>query len=62
VIVDRGGYWKPLAALLRATVEGGFADRTHLDLVAFIDDLDQLLSTLAAMPRGETAEKELDRL
>ncbi|WP_296383419.1 TIGR00730 family Rossman fold protein [Reyranella sp.] len=62
VIVDQGGYWKPLAALLRSCVEGGFADRAHLDLVAFIDDLDQLLPTLAAMPRAKPAEKALDRL
>ncbi len=62
VIVDQGGYWKSLAALLRSCVEGGFADRTHLDLVAFIDDLDQLLPTLAAMPRAKPTEKALDRL
>jgi uncharacterized protein (TIGR00730 family) len=62
IIVDQGGYWKPLAALLRSCVEGGFADRSHLELVAFVDDLDQLLPTLAAMPRMPTAEKELDRL
>ena len=62
VIVDQGGYWQPLAALLRATVEGGFASPSHLDHVAFIEDLDRLLPTLAAMPRGQVAEKELDRL
>jgi uncharacterized protein (TIGR00730 family) len=62
IIVDQGGYWQPLAALLRSIVEGGFAERTHLDLVAFIDDLDQLLPTLAAMPRAKPAEKALDRL
>ncbi len=62
VIVDSGGYWQPLAALLRSCVEGGFADRSHLDVVAFIEDIGQLLPTLAAMPRAETAEKELDRL
>lgn len=62
VIVDQGGYWQPLAALLRSLVEGGFADRAHLALVALIDDLDQLLPTLAAMPRAKTAEKALDRL
>ena len=62
VIVDHGGYWQPLAALLRSCVEGGFADRAHLDLVAFIDDLGQLLPTLAAMPRAKPAEKALDRL
>ena len=62
VIVDQGGYWQPLAALLRSCVEGGFADRSHLDLVAFVETLDQLLPALAAMPRVPTAEKELDRL
>ncbi|MGE5151641.1 MAG: TIGR00730 family Rossman fold protein [Rhodospirillaceae bacterium] len=62
VILDRAGYWRPLADLLRSCVEGGFAAPAHLDHVAFIEDLDQLLPTLRAMPRGETAEKELDRL
>lgn len=62
VIVDLGGYWQPLAALLRSCVDGGFAERSHLDVVAFIETLDQLLPTLAAMPRAATAEKELDRL
>jgi len=62
VIVDQGGYWQPLAGLLRSCIDGGFADRSHLDVVAFIEDLDQLLPTLAAMPRALTAEKELDRL
>ena len=62
VIVDLGGYWQPLAALLQSCVDGGFAERSHLDVVAFIETLDQLLPTLAAMPRAATAEKELDRL
>lgn len=62
VIVDLGGYWQPLAALLQSCVEGGFAERSHLDVVAFIDTLDQLMPTLAAMPRAAMAEKELDRL
>jgi uncharacterized protein (TIGR00730 family) len=62
VIIDLGGYWQPLAALLRSCVEGGFAERAHLDVVAFIETLDQLLPTLAAMPRAAMAEKELDRL
>ena len=62
VIVDQGGYWEPLAALLRGVVEGGFADRTHLDLVAFISDLDALLPTIAAMPQVSGPEKTLDRV
>jgi uncharacterized protein (TIGR00730 family) len=62
VIVDRGGYWQPLAALLRGVVEGGFADRTHLDHLAFVDDLKDVLPAMAAMPRAMVAEKQLDRL
>ena len=62
VIVDQGGYWQPLAALLRGVVEGGFADRTHLDHVAFVSDLDDLLPAIAAMPRAPGPEKTLDRV
>lgn len=62
VIVDIGGYWRPLQQLLQSCVEGGFADRAHLDVVAFIDGLDDLLPTLARMPRRDMAEKALDRL
>jgi uncharacterized protein (TIGR00730 family) len=62
VIVDLDGYWQPLASLLRSCVEGGFAERSHLDVVAFIETVDQLLPALAAMPRAAMAEKELDRL
>lgn len=62
VIVDQNGYWKPLAELLRSTVDGGFADRTHLDLVAFVSSVEQVLPAIAAMPAKPTPEKQLDRL
>lgn len=62
VIIDQGGYWEPLAALLRGVVEGGFAERTHLDHVAFVSDLDDLLPTIAAMPSAPGPEKTLDRV
>ena len=62
VILDLDGYWQPLAGLLQAVVEGGFADRTHLDVVAFVKNLDELLPTLAKMPMDPMHEKELDRL
>ena len=62
MIVDGGDYWRPLADLLRSVVEGGFADRTHLDHVAFISDLKDLLPALAAMPRDAGMEKQLDRI
>lgn len=62
VIVDEDGYWQPLAELLRSVVEGGFADRTHLDHVAFVSDLKDLLPTLAAMPGSAAEARELGRL
>ena len=62
VIVDQGGYWQPLAALLRGVVEGGFAERTHLDNVAFVSDLKDVLPAIAAMPPSAGFETRLDRV
>jgi uncharacterized protein (TIGR00730 family) len=62
VIIDQGGYWQPLAALLRGIVEGGFAERTHLDHVVFVSDLKGVLPAIAAMPRPAGLEKRLDRV
>ena len=62
VIVDQGGYWEPLAALLRSVVEGGFAERRHLDHVAFVRDLKELLPAIAAMPQEAAPEPRLDRV
>jgi uncharacterized protein (TIGR00730 family) len=62
VIVDQDGYWQPLAELLRSVVDGGFADRTHLDHVAFVSDLKDLLPAIAAMPGTVAEAKELGRL
>ena len=62
VIIDQGGYWKPLAALLQNVVEGGFAERTHLDHVAFVNGIDEVLPTIAAMPRSAGLAKRLDRV
>lgn len=62
VIVDQGGYWTPLATLLRSIVDRGFAEASHLDHLAFIQDLGQLLPTIAAMPRSAVFEKRLDRV
>ena len=62
VIVDQGGYWESLEALLRAVVEGGFAEPTHLDHLAFVRGLEELLPTIAAMPREVGLQKRLDRV
>jgi uncharacterized protein (TIGR00730 family) len=62
VILDQGGYWEPLAALLREVVDGGFADPSHLDHVAIVRELAEVLPAIAAMPREPGREKQLDRL
>ncbi len=62
VIIDQGGYWQPLAALLRGVVEGGFAEPTHLDHVAFVSELKDVLPAIAVMPPSAGFEKRLDRV
>jgi uncharacterized protein (TIGR00730 family) len=62
VIIDQGGYWEPLAALLRGVVDGGFAERTHLDHVAFVSALKDVLPAIAAMPASTGFEKRLDKV
>jgi uncharacterized protein (TIGR00730 family) len=62
VIVDQGGYWESLEALLRAVVEGGFAEPAHLDHLAFVRGLEEVLPTIAAMPREVGLQKRLDRV
>jgi uncharacterized protein (TIGR00730 family) len=62
VIIDQGGYWQPLEALLKSIVDGGFADRGHLDHVVFVTGIDAILPALEAMPPAKVVEKQLDRL
>ena len=62
VIVDEGGYWDLLTALLREVVDGGFADPNHLDHVAVVRELAEVLPTIARMPREPGCEKQLDQL
>lgn len=62
VIVDQAGYWEPLAALLRSIVERGFAEPSHLDHVAFVRDLSDILPAIAAMPRETGPSRSLDRV
>src|SRR5471030_607268 len=62
VIVDQGGYWQPLEALLKSIVTGGFADPINFDHVVFVKNFKDVLPALETMPRGPVAEKKLDRL
>src|SRR5260370_15072169 len=60
VIVDQGGFWGSLAALLRGVVEGGFAERSHLDHLTFVSDLKDLLPTIA--DEGQVVDRKSTRL
>ena len=62
VIIDHGGYWKPLRDLLNRVVEGEFADRRYLDHVAFVTRVEDVLPAIEAMPRTPLVEKKLDKL
>ena len=62
VIIDQGGYWQPLEALLKSIVTGGFADPINFDHVVFVKDFKDVLPAIEKMPRAPVAEKKLDRL
>ncbi|MDP6689524.1 MAG: TIGR00730 family Rossman fold protein [Alphaproteobacteria bacterium] len=50
VILDDGGYWQPMAELLRAVVAGGFADRGIADFYAMAGDVEGVFAALDAAP------------
>lgn len=50
VIVDQGGYWRPLLALIDAIEADGYAKNTRGRLVTVVDSVDVLLSALARAP------------
>lgn len=50
VIVDEGGYWRPLLALIDAIEADGYAKNTKGRLVTVVDNVDALLSALARAP------------
>lgn len=50
VIVDVADYWQRLDALIAATVEHGFAAPSTRDVYVMVSDVNDVLTTLAAMP------------
>ena len=50
VILDDGGYWQPMAALLEAVVAGGFADPGIADFYATAKNVNEVFKLLAAAP------------
>lgn len=47
-LLNAGGYWKALEALLTGVIEGGFAEAAIRDLFVVVDDVEHMLETLAA--------------
>ena len=52
-VLDVDGFWTPLLTFLDASVDAGFLRPEHRALIARIDDVDDVLPTLAAMATAE---------
>lgn len=50
VVLNVGGYWDPLIALIERVVGGGFANPSATDLVTVVDCADAVLPALDAAP------------
>lgn len=50
VIVDDGGYWRPLLALIEHTIAAGFTSPALRDLFAVVERIDDVLPAITAMP------------
>ena len=54
VIVDLGGYWRPLRELIDAIVRSNYARPENAALLRYVDKIDDVLPALAEMPGGMT--------
>jgi hypothetical protein len=50
VVLDVGGYWAPLRALIDAVVAGGFAHASVTDLFTVVCSPDEVFAAIAAAP------------
>lgn len=50
IVLNVNGYWTPLATLIEATVRGGFAHQSVLDLITVVDTPEEVLDRLASAP------------
>jgi uncharacterized protein (TIGR00730 family) len=53
VVVNTGGYWSALTALLQNAVTGGFAHPGVMDLLTVVDSPDEVFAALAAAPKPD---------
>ena len=61
VILDHGGFWQPLQAMLDAIVAGGFLDPGVADYYSLAADVDGVFAALAAAPPA-TGPGDLEKL
>jgi len=61
VVMNIGGYWEPLRALVERAVAGGFAHPDSLDLFTLVDSADEVFAALARAPEP-TEEARASRL
>lgn len=52
VVVDLGGYWKPLQSLVDSIVKSGYARPENAALLRYVDKIEDVLPALAEMPQG----------
>ncbi len=50
VVVDVDGYWAPLRAMVNHMADEQYTARQHLDLLTFVDSVEDVLPTLAKAP------------
>ncbi len=50
VVVDVGGYWRPLAGIIDAAVAGGFAHPAVAELFTMVDGVGEIFEALASAP------------
>jgi len=53
VLINVSGYWDPFAALVGATIVGGFAHPKIRDLYTMVGDADAVFAALAAAPEPD---------
>lgn len=59
LVVDIGGYWRPLRGLLDAITAGGFAAPVVPRLMDFVPDVAALMSALGRTPAGHQARGDV---
>jgi uncharacterized protein (TIGR00730 family) len=59
IIVNIGGYWDPLIALIRHAVEQGFVRPQHANLFQEVAGIEKILPALAAQPETPVMTSEL---